>query len=142
MKAIKQLGCYDSNYSNFIEGSLFMYLYRSNFITNLFMIKSIMELGIFLVNNERRYHTHYYTRPGDIITVLPVYHDLVKNDLLLRLDQDMIVRPTPKYMEINFSFLCIFCMRKPNVSDLTLHYTSNDVDVFVGVDYCVKPKIS
>jgi len=142
MKAMKQLGSYENNFLNFVEGSLFMYLYRSNFITNLFMIKSVMELGVFLVNNKRRYHTHYYTTPGDIITVLQSYFYLVKDDLLLRLDKDMIVRPTPRYMEINFKFLCIFCTRKPNIFDLSLHYTSNDVDVFVGVDFCGKPKIS
>jgi len=139
---MKQLGSYEDNFTNFIEGSLFMYLYRSNFVTNLFMIKSVMELGIFLINNKRRYHTHYYTRPGDIISVLPSYFHLIEDDLLLRFEQDMIVRPTPHYMEINFNFLFIFCMRKPRVSDLVLHYTSNDVDVFVGVDFCAKPKIS
>jgi hypothetical protein len=139
---MKQLGSYENNFLNFIEGSLFMYLYRSNFITNLFMIKSVMELGIFLVNNKRRYHTHYYTIPGDIITVLRSYFHVLKDDIFLRLEQDIIVRPTPRYMEISFKLLYIFCMRKPNLFELSLHYTSNDVDVFVGVDFCVKPKIS
>ena len=70
---MKQLGSYEANYTNFIEGSLFMYLYRSNFVTNLFMMKSVMEFGIFLVNNRPRRHTHYYTRPGDMITILHSY---------------------------------------------------------------------
>jgi len=140
LKAMKQVGSYQENYLNFIEGRLFMLLYRSNFVTNLFMLKSLMELGIFLINNKRKYHTHVYTRPGDIVSVLPQYFFLLRNDLLMRLEQDMIVRKVPYYMEVNFKLMFIFCLSKPRLRNIK--YPLNDIDVYIGVDYVRTPKIS
>lgn len=91
-KALKQAGPYEGNYLNFIEGRVFMIIHRANFVNNLFMIKSLFELGIFTINYERKYHTLAYARPGDLIGVIPKYTSLIKNDLILRYKLKMIAR--------------------------------------------------
>jgi len=115
LKAIKQLGSYEENYLNFIEGRLFMLLYRSNFVNNIFMLKSLMELGLFLINNKPGYHSHVYTRPGDIISILPKYFHLLKNDLILRVEQDMVLRSPIQYLLVNYHFMFIFILFKPRL---------------------------
>ena len=66
-KAKKRKGYYIENYLGLIEGRLFMMLYRSNLMSNLFLIRHVVERDIFWVNEKLRVHYNSILKPGDFL---------------------------------------------------------------------------
>jgi ribosomal protein S4 len=89
-RAKRKLGYFYSNYLTFVEGRLFMLIYRSNFVTNMFKLKFIIDRGIFLVNGEPKYYSNYNVKVGEIVQVDFKYKDVVKADLKLRFMNDYL----------------------------------------------------
>jgi ribosomal protein S4 len=65
--AKQKQGSYIENYLGLIEGRLFMMVYRSHLISNLFLIRYTIEYGIFCVNEKLRSHYNFILKPGDIL---------------------------------------------------------------------------
>jgi|SRR6266498_4958061 len=89
-KAKRRYGFFEENYFTFIEGRLFMLVYRSNFVSNLFQLKFIINKGVFLVNGKKRYHSNFNVKIGEIVQVDFKYKDLVFNDMLVRFFRDIV----------------------------------------------------
>jgi len=66
-RAKQRKGYYIENYLGLIEGRLFMMVYRSHLISNLFMIRYTIDHGMFFVNNKVRSHYNSILRPGDFL---------------------------------------------------------------------------
>lgn len=127
-----QKGYYIGNYLTLLEGRLFMISYRSNFITNIFLIQHVIKNGLFNVNGVTRNHFNFIIKSGDILQVNFNYKKLFYNDILLRLDNNIIFYRLPKYLFANYNFLFIFFWRQPKIKDLIFPIT---LDVLAGAEY-------
>jgi len=106
--ANRQAGYYYGNYFTMLEGRIFMMAYRSTFITNIFLIRYVIEKGLFTINGLVRYHYNYILKPGDIFQVSFDYKDLFSVDLLKRLEYNNIFYKVPNYLFANFNFMFVF----------------------------------
>jgi ribosomal protein S4 len=131
-KAKRIHGYFIGNYLTFLEGRLYMMVYRSNFITNLFMIRNIVRKGIFNVNGTTRYHFNYVMKLGDILQVNFRFKRLIRIDLLMRLEQNIILWYPPAYLYPNFNFMFVMFRRKPKIKDL---YFPIRIDLLIGSEY-------
>lgn len=116
--ARKMKGFFINNYLNFIEGRLFMLVYRANFITNIFKLKSIIDRGIFYVDGERKFFSNYNVKVGELIQVDFKYKKLISIDMKYRFMKKIILRNPGKYLFINYKFLFIFFFKSPQLKKL------------------------
>jgi ribosomal protein S4 len=68
-KAKKLQGYYVENYFNLIEGRIFMVCYRTNLITNLFLIRHVIREGMFTVNFRVKRHYNILVKRSDFFSV-------------------------------------------------------------------------
>lgn len=130
--ANKKAGYYYGNYFTLLEGRIFMMAYRSTFITNIFLIRYVVEKGIFTVNGVIKRHYNYILKPGDIFQVSFDYKNLITNDLIMRLDNNNIFYKVPNYLFANFNFMFVFFWRFPKLKDLIYPI---DLDLQLGSEY-------
>lgn len=130
--ASKKVGYFYGNYFSMLEGRIFMMAYRSTFITNIFLIRYVIDKGLFTINGLVRYHYNYILKPGDIFQISFDYKDLFKEDLLLRLDNNNIFYKVPNYLFVNYNFLFVFFWRFPKLKDLVYPI---DLDLQIGAEY-------
>jgi ribosomal protein S4 len=116
--ASKLKGFYTKNYFNFVEGRLFMLVYRANFINNLFKLKSIIDRGIFYVNGQRKFFSNYHVKVGELVQVDFKYKKLLSIDMKYRFMQRVIIRNPGRYLYINYKFLFILFLRSPKLNEL------------------------
>ena len=131
-KAKRKHGYFIGNYLTFLEGRLYMMVYRSNFITNLFMIRNVMRQGIFCVNSVIRYQFNYTMNLGDILQVHPIYKFLLREDMLTRFEQNIILWSPPGYLYTNYNFMFVMFKRKPKIADL---FFPIRLDLLIGSEY-------
>jgi ribosomal protein S4 len=58
-----------STYLGYLEARLLIVVYRLNIINNIFMIKSIINLGVFYINNEKKKHVNTRIKLGDFLQI-------------------------------------------------------------------------
>jgi len=133
LKAMKELGSYEENFLNFVEGRLFMLVYRSNFVTNMFMLKSLIELGIFTINYQRKYHPNVYAIPGDVICAIYPYWEFIREDIKMRWHNQMILKIAPPHLMISYKLTFSIYITKPLIDTMLFPFES--FDAFLGVDY-------
>jgi len=132
--AKKKRGYFIENYLGYIEGRLFMMVYRSCLISNLFMIRYVIEYGVFNVNEKLRSHYNYITKPGDYLWFEDKqWQKLFKKDLILRLNNNVIMWPVPKYLVFNTIFMFILFCRYPKLKEIV--YPAGKVDIQLANDY-------
>lgn len=130
--ASRKLGYYYGNYFSLLEGRIFMMAYRSTFITNLFIIRYIIDKGLFTINGKIRRHYNYSLQPGDLFQVSFDYKEFFYKDLLLRLEKNNIFFKVPSYLFPNFNFMFVFFWRYPRIKDLVFPV---DIDIQLGSEY-------
>jgi hypothetical protein len=64
-----------------------MLVHRANFISNMFLIKSIINLKNFFILNGKTFNSYpnYQLYVGDFIQINNDYKELIKKDLEIRL---------------------------------------------------------
>ena len=130
--ASRKLGYYYGNYFSLLEGRIYMMAYRSTFITNLFIIRYIIDKGLFTINGKVRRHYNFSLQPGDLFQVSFDYKEFFYKDLLLRLEKNNIFFKVPNYLFPNFNFMFVFFWRYPRIKDLVFPV---DLDVQLGSEY-------
>jgi len=68
-----------------------MISFRSNIITNLFLIKDVIQYGIFVVNGYVKTKYNFTIKPHDFVQINYKYLELVKYDYLLRFKNKVIL---------------------------------------------------
>ena len=131
-KARRKTGSILKHYLIFIEGRLFMLIYRSYFITNIFKIKHIIDRGIFSVNGVIQHYSNYNVKPGEIIQVSFKYKELFLIDLKIRLKRGQILRRVKNYLFINYKFMFIFFLRAPKKKEIRFPIR---LDIYRGGDF-------
>ena len=130
--ASRKLGYYYGNYFSLLEGRIFMMAYRSTFITNLFIIRFIIDKGVFTVNGKVRKHYNFSLQPGDLFQVSFDYKKLFYEDLKLRLENNNVFFKVPNYLFPNFNFMFVFFWRYPKIKDLVFPI---ELDIQLGSEY-------
>jgi len=108
-----------------------MLIYRANFINNIFKLKFIIDRGIFLVNNERKYYSNYNVKVGELVQVDLKYKRYLLLDMLIRFEFKNILWSPRKYLFINYKFLFIFFLRAPRLKELKYPIR---LDIYKGGD--------
>jgi len=130
--ASRKLGYYYGNYFSLLEGRIYMMAYRSTFITNLFIIRYVIDKGLFTINGKVRRHYNFSLQPGDLFQVSFDYKEFFYKDLLLRLEKNNIFFKVPNYLFPNFNFMFVFFWRYPRINDLVFPV---DLDIQLGSEY-------
>lgn len=130
--ASKKVGYYYGNYFSLLEGRIFMMAYRSTFITNIFIIRYVIDKGLFTINGKIRRHYNYSLIPGDLFQVSFDYKNFFYKDLLLRLKKNNILFKVPEYLFPNFNFMFVFFWRYPKIDDIIFPIW---IDIQVGSEY-------
>lgn len=131
-KAKKKYGFFYDNFLTYIEGRLFMLVYRANFITNMFKIQYAITKGLFLVNGIKRYHGNFNVNIGEIVQLDFKYKSLVTIDMKMRLEEQVIVLPPRSYLFMNYKFMFIFFVRAPKKYELDGNPIK--LDPYIGAD--------
>ena len=131
--ALRKGRLFEQNFLNFVEGRLFMLIYRLNFVNNLFMIKTLLDLGLFTINNKVKYHIHAMANVGDLISVKKEYIDILRNDLILRMQNNVIFWIVPRFLMVSFKLMFAILVYKPRKKDL--YFPIDVMDVFIGTEY-------
>ena len=76
------------------------------------MIKMLINLGVFFLNFERKKHINTKLNLGDLLHIDPLWSDVIKNDMILRLKKYMISRNIKNfysnYIQFYFFFFKMF----------------------------------
>jgi ribosomal protein S4 len=89
-QATKQVGYYLGNYLALVEGKLFVLLFRANFVTNIFSLKTIVDRGCFMVDGKKRSYVNFQVKKGGFVTVRKAYRKMILYDLYLRIRNRVI----------------------------------------------------
>jgi ribosomal protein S4 len=60
---------FTSTYLGYLEGRLFIIIYRLNIVNNIFMIKSLINLGVFYKNFKKKTHINTRIQLGDFLHI-------------------------------------------------------------------------
>jgi ribosomal protein S4 len=132
-KATKKGDNFEPTYITLLECRLFMIVFRVHWITNIFMIRSMVDNGMFTINGETRRHSNIVAKVGDIIGVHQSFIDLVRYDVLLRYINNIIFWNTPDFMFLNYSFMISIFWREPMDEDL--EFFTDEIDIYFGSEY-------
>ena len=58
-----------STYLGYLEARLFIIIYRLNIVNNIFMIKLLINLGVFYINFKKKEHINTKVQLGDLLTI-------------------------------------------------------------------------
>lgn len=109
-----------------------MLVYRSNFVSNLFKLKRIIEMGVFLVNGVKRYHSNFNVKVGELVQVNLKFRKFVFSDMSIRFNENVSNWMPKNYLFINYKFLFIFFLRSPKGSDFKGYPIK--LDPYIGAD--------
>jgi len=132
-KAVKKVESFEGNFLKLLEWRLFMLVFRLNWITNIFMIKSMVDQGIFTINGKIKIHSNFVSKVGDIVGVNDVYREVLRYDLILRYKKGIIFWSTPSYFFLNYKFMIGILWKNPELNDL--EFITDKLDVFLGSEY-------
>lgn len=110
-----------------------MVVYRSNFITNIFLIRYIIEQGAFSINDNIRYCFNTILKIGDYVKLSDIYFTLFKNDLKLRLINRNVLWPIPRYLIVNHSFMFVLFFSYPRLKNIV--YPINNLEILLTHHY-------
>lgn len=60
---------FTSAFIGYLEGRLFIIVYRLNLINNVFMIKNMINMGIFHINLKKKTHINSKMQLGDLLHI-------------------------------------------------------------------------
>lgn len=116
----KKTGSFFSNYALLLEGRLTILLYRMNFISNLFLLKTWVNSGSFLVQGIVHTYHNYNVNLWEIISPSSgLLKDYIFYDLSRRLNTNILFFNIPLYLYVDWFFLLGFIIQLPVNNFLT-----------------------
>lgn len=120
-----------STYLGYLEARLFVIIYRLNVVTNIFMIKSLINLGIFYINFKKKKHINTRLQLGDILTIKKSWRIVLKKDMRLRLKKNIISRNIRNFYA-NFVQLFFIFYKVYNIKEIKYPIR---IDVYRAIDF-------
>jgi ribosomal protein S4 len=107
-----------STYLGYLEGRLFIIIYRLNIVNNIFMIKSLINLGVFFKNLKKKTHINTRFQLGDFLHIHKSWKNLLKFDISLRLEYNIIAKNIDNFycnfIQFYFIFFKVYNIKKIN----------------------------
>jgi len=117
--AKRQRGYFFPNFLNFLEQRIYMLAYRTQFITNMFIIRQVIRYGMFAVNGVIKYNYNFRVKPGDWFHFSSKdWRKLFRRDLIIRLKRKNVLYKAPKYLFMNYRLLYAIILRRPRKWDI------------------------
>ena len=110
-----------------------MIVFRIHWITNIFMIKSMVDQGIFLINGVIKKNSNFVSKVGNIISISVHYRELLRYDLIIRYKRRIVFWNTPGFMFLNNKLMISVFWREPEYDDL--EFSTDKLDIFLGSEY-------
>lgn len=120
-----------STYLGYLEARLFIIIYRLNIVNNIFMIKSLINLGIFFINMKKKKHINTRLQLGDFITIKKSWRSLLKKDMKIRLKHGIISRNIKNFYS-NFIQLYFIFFRVYKVKEIKYPIR---IDLYRAIDF-------
>jgi ribosomal protein S4 len=98
-----------------LETRLDTILFRSNFLSSFRYIRQVISHGKVFVNGNKMVNYDYFVKPGDVITLDPKLHSLVKSHIIETKFQGLL----PCYLQISYKTLSIVMVQEINISYLS-----------------------
>jgi len=102
-----------------LETRLDTILFRANFLSRFMLIRQLISHGKVFVNGNKMVYYNYFVKPGDVITLDPKVHSLVKSYIKATKFQGLL----PCYLKVNYKTLSIVMVQEINISYLTHLFT-------------------
>lgn len=120
-----------STYLGYLEARLFVIIYRLNIVNNIFMIKSLINLGVFFINLKKKTHINTRLQLGDFVTIRKSWRNVLKNDMELRLKKRIIIRNIRNFYSNFVQFYFIF-FRVYNIKEIKYPIR---IDLYRAIDF-------
>lgn len=122
---------FTSAFLGYLEGRLFIIVYRLNLINNIFMIKNMINMGIFQINLKKKTHINSKMQLGDLLHIEKRWRSIIKNDMIYKISQGIITRNIKNFY-YNFEKL-YFVLYKPYKFE-DIHYPIR-IDLYRAIDF-------
>lgn len=101
-----------------LESRVVTLLYRSFFFFNFFQLKQLFLRGFVLVNRVSVRFFNERVRLGDIVHIGSPFVSMVRNNVLLKVSNKMVVRGLPRYLFVSYIFMFVLLCRYPRYMDV------------------------
>jgi len=125
-------GLFQENYCRLLEGRMISFLYRSNFLYNMFEIIAFVKLGNMHINNYVVSRVNYWFNVGDMVSLNKLHRGRLRNILLRRLILHSCLFNTPRYMYVSYKLMLAFMEKAPREKDLIYPIK---IDIFRATTY-------
>lgn len=132
-KAAKKMETFDANFLTLLECRLFMLAHRLNIVNNMFVIKQVIDHGVFCINGVIKYNPNVHANVGDFITINEPYQKAIEQDMLLRFEQDIPFWEIPIFFIFNYKLMLVIFWSSPRYKNYQLRM--GPVDMFIGSEY-------
>lgn len=120
-----------STYLGYLEARLFVIIYRLNIVNNIFMVKSLINLGVFCINFKKKKHINTRVQLGDFLHVTKLWNKVIKDDITFRLKKEMLIRNINNFYS-NFIQLFFLFFKVYNIKNI--HYPIR-IDLYRAIDF-------
>lgn len=120
-----------STYLGYLEARLFVIVYRLNIINNIFIIKNIINMGIFFINKKKKTHINTRMKLGDFLQINKTWKPLLKKDMIVRAKK-RIIRRNIRNFYINYKKLYFFLYKPYKYSDIKYPIR---IDLYRAIDF-------
>lgn len=120
-----------STYLGYLEARLFIIIYRLNIVNNIFMIKPLINLGVFFINLKKKTHINTRLQLGDFLTIQKSWRKILKKDIKLRLNKGIISRNIKNFY-VNFIQLYFIFFKVYNVKEINYPIR---IDLYRAIDF-------
>jgi hypothetical protein len=104
-----------------------------NIINNMFVIKQVIDHGIFCINGVIKYNPNVHANVGDFITINEPYKEAIEQDMLLRFEQDVPFWEIPIFFIFNYKLMLVIFWSSPRYKNYQARM--GPVDMFMGSEY-------
>lgn len=118
--AAEKDGLFEANYCLLLEGRMPSFVYRTNFMYNMFEILYFVKSGNILVNNVLMNYVNLVINVGSFVTFLyrKKARKLFRTNFFKRFNTHTVLFNTPRYLFVNYKLFYAFMERAPKAKDL------------------------
>jgi hypothetical protein len=130
-RAVSHVGSMTRNYMMFLEGRLLSFVYRTNLITNVFMLRFWVNYGVFTVNGKLHGRVNKLVNLYECLSVrTEMFATMLMMDMCKRLFYEVLWFSVPKYIHVNWRLFFAYMWRYPRKQDLA--YPLKKINLYRG----------
>jgi len=120
-----------STYLGYLEGRLMIIIYRLNIINNIFMVKHMINKGMFFINFKKKTHINTRMQLGDFLHIDLSWKSVIVDEMEYRAEQGIITRNIKNFY-VNYIKLFFIFYKPYDYKDI--QYPIN-IDLYRALDF-------